>query len=155
MVGRALRPHPDKDKAIIIDIAGNYDRHGMPDDARIWTLDGIEKKQRERKAYERDPKTDKIIEVEVKIAATNTEFIKIGSKKIELTPELQPWIDEIDNLIAEAGARGYKAQWAVYRIMDAATKGYMPPEAWRYIGSKLGYHHKWADHKIEEIAHNS
>ena len=40
-VGRALRPCEGKDRAIIIDLAGNYERLGMPDDARVWTLDGI------------------------------------------------------------------------------------------------------------------
>lgn len=42
MLGRGLRakPHP----AIIIDHAGNCMKHGLPDDPREWTLDGITKK---------------------------------------------------------------------------------------------------------------
>lgn len=39
-VGRGLRPSPGKDKAIILDHAGNFYRHGYPDDDREWTLDG-------------------------------------------------------------------------------------------------------------------
>jgi superfamily II DNA or RNA helicase len=42
-VGRALRPFPGKDRAVILDHAGNLGpngRHGLPDDDREWTLDG-------------------------------------------------------------------------------------------------------------------
>lgn len=38
-VGRALRPQPGK-VAIILDHAGNTQRHGLPDDEREWTLEG-------------------------------------------------------------------------------------------------------------------
>lgn len=40
MVGRALRPCEGKTEAIILDHAGNANRHGFPDDDRQWTLDG-------------------------------------------------------------------------------------------------------------------
>lgn len=39
-VGRALRPSPGKTHAIILDHAGNCERHGLPDDEREWSLDG-------------------------------------------------------------------------------------------------------------------
>lgn len=39
-VGRALRPAPGKDRAIILDHVGNVLRHGMPDDDREWSLEG-------------------------------------------------------------------------------------------------------------------
>ena len=41
-VGRALRPFPGKDKALILDHAGNSGVHGLPDDDRDWCLDGEE-----------------------------------------------------------------------------------------------------------------
>lgn len=44
-VGRALRPSPGKDRAIILDHVGNVLNFGLPDDVREWSLDG-EKKQR-------------------------------------------------------------------------------------------------------------
>ena len=51
-VGRALRPSPGKDKAIILDHAGNWAEHGLPDkdkfgNDRVWTLDGREKKPKD------------------------------------------------------------------------------------------------------------
>jgi DNA repair protein RadD len=41
-VGRALRPAPGK-TALIVDHVGNYTRHGLPDDPRVWSLDGAAK----------------------------------------------------------------------------------------------------------------
>ena len=43
-VGRALRPAPGKDRAIILDHVGNVLRHGMPDDDREWSLEGTARK---------------------------------------------------------------------------------------------------------------
>jgi len=43
-VGRALRPAPGKDVAIILDHAGNSLTHGLPDDEREWSLDGAKKR---------------------------------------------------------------------------------------------------------------
>lgn len=39
-VGRAMRPTPGKDRAVIIDHVGNVMRHGLPETRREWTLDG-------------------------------------------------------------------------------------------------------------------
>ena len=36
--GRAIRPHPDKERTIILDHAGNTARHGFIDDDREWSL---------------------------------------------------------------------------------------------------------------------
>ena len=46
-MGRALRPFPGKDAAIILDHAGNTARHGLPDDARAWSLDGKEARKKQ------------------------------------------------------------------------------------------------------------
>ena len=48
-VGRALRPFPGKDYALILDHAGNAGAHGLPDDAREWTLGGDPKKVGKKK----------------------------------------------------------------------------------------------------------
>lgn len=44
--GRALRPLPGKEKAIIIDHVNNVVRHGLPDDPREWTLARRERRGR-------------------------------------------------------------------------------------------------------------
>lgn len=40
-IGRALRPAEGKPHALILDHAGNLARHGLPDDDREWSLDGL------------------------------------------------------------------------------------------------------------------
>ena len=45
-VGRALRPSPGKTEAIILDHAGNCERHGLPDEERQWSISGREDKTR-------------------------------------------------------------------------------------------------------------
>lgn len=45
-VGRALRPAPGKTTAIILDHVGNCERFGLPDEDRIWSLEGREGRRR-------------------------------------------------------------------------------------------------------------
>lgn len=46
-VGRALRPVPGKQWAVILDHAGNVFRHGMPTASREWTLEGRTKQAKQ------------------------------------------------------------------------------------------------------------
>jgi superfamily II DNA or RNA helicase len=39
-VGRSLRPCEGKTKAVILDHVGNCQRHGLPDEERVWSLEG-------------------------------------------------------------------------------------------------------------------
>lgn len=45
---RAMRIHPSKTKAIILDLVGNFERHGLPSDDRDWTLEAAKKPTREK-----------------------------------------------------------------------------------------------------------
>ena len=47
-MGRALRIHPGKQRAVILDHVGNVFRHGLPDDEREWSLDGQKKRARSK-----------------------------------------------------------------------------------------------------------
>jgi superfamily II DNA or RNA helicase len=147
MVGRALRPCEGKERAIVIDLAGNYERLGMPDDVRVWTLDGIEKKQRDRSKLVRNKETGEVEEVIIDLTPTGTQFIEIVGRSIELTPELAMWIDRCDRLILEKTMREFKSSWCMYRLLESETKP--PLEAWKYLGKKLGYKHGWAGHVVD------
>jgi superfamily II DNA or RNA helicase len=48
-VGRALRTHPGKQHALILDHAGNAGRHGLPDDHRQWYLGDEQGSTRKKK----------------------------------------------------------------------------------------------------------
>ena len=54
-VGRALRPCAGKDRAIILDHVGNVLRHGLPDDVREWSLDGLPRRKKKKKEDELPP----------------------------------------------------------------------------------------------------
>jgi superfamily II DNA or RNA helicase len=147
MVGRALRVAVGKEHATIIDLAGNYERLGMPDDVRVWTLDGIEKRQRERSKLVRNKETGEV-EVIIDLTPTGTQFIEIVGRSLELTPELLFWIDRCDRLLFTKEANDLKPAWCSYRLMESDTKP--PLEAWKYLGQKLGYHHGWSKYKVDE-----
>lgn len=40
MVGRGLRPAPGKGRALVVDLLGSVHKHGLPDDPRVWSLEG-------------------------------------------------------------------------------------------------------------------
>jgi len=48
-IGRGLRVEPGKQRLIILDQVANWQRHGLPDDARQWSLAGRVKKKRGEK----------------------------------------------------------------------------------------------------------
>jgi superfamily II DNA or RNA helicase len=54
-VGRSLRPCEGKETAIILDHAGNTQRHGLPDQERDWSLEG----------HSKDKKTEAQINIKV------------------------------------------------------------------------------------------
>ena len=101
-VGRVLRPAPGK-TALILDHVGNCERHGLPDEVRVWTLDGTIK----HKA------TDAIIKVRVcpncfaaqsptpicrycgyafKVEGRRIE--QVDGELVEVTEPVKPWGDE-------------------------------------------------------------
>lgn len=55
--GRALRPAAGK-TAVLLDHAGNVMRHGLPDEDRSWTLEGVKRKK--RKAEDEDEEDVKV-----------------------------------------------------------------------------------------------
>lgn len=41
-IGRGLRPYPGKEKCIVLDHAAVVQNHGMPDEVREWSLEGLQ-----------------------------------------------------------------------------------------------------------------
>jgi superfamily II DNA or RNA helicase len=148
MVGRALRVAEGKEHAIIIDLAGNWERLGMVDDDRPWTLDGIEKKSFKGSKLVRNKETGEVEEMIIDLTPTGTQFIEIVGRPVELTPELSFWIDRCNRLLFAREAKDLKAAWCSYRLLESETKP--PLEAWKYLGQKLGYHHGWSKYKVDE-----
>ena len=88
--GRVLRTYPGKEKAYILDLGGNAERLGFPDDYVFTELDdGKKKKKSEVKPKERTPKT-----------CPSCDFIKpIGVRTCPacgFTPEFKADVDVLD-----------------------------------------------------------
>jgi DNA repair protein RadD len=139
-VGRALRPAPGKDMAIILDHAGNSLKHGLPDDPREWCLDDREKRKRSAEAevairsctecfyvYRPAPKCPqcghvppvKAREIEV-VEGTLTEIKRVETvqKRREVGKA-----QTIDDFLRIARERGYKPGWAHQMMRVRSTQG--------------------------------
>lgn len=139
-VGRALRPAPGKDRAIILDHAGNSLTHGLPDDPREWSLEDRPKRRGSAKSdspvrqclkcfrvYRPQPKCPGCGH---QTAATPREIEQREGQLIEVQREEQAQqrrMEERDcHTLADwqqlARERGYKPGWAVVRFQARQRK---------------------------------
>jgi DNA repair protein RadD len=58
--GRALRPAPGK-VAVLLDHAGNIFRHGLPDEPREWSLEGVKRQKRQAKEQDAEGAVDRVM----------------------------------------------------------------------------------------------
>lgn len=140
-VGRALRPAPGKDCAVILDHAGNSLRHGLPDDERAWDLADREKRKkadgpvvavRQCKAcfyvYRPAPKCPQcghvaagvareIEQVEGTLAEVTRDRLKVAARKEIGRAQSRQDLEKI------ARERGYKAGWVDYMMKARADRG--------------------------------
>jgi len=85
MVGRSLRISNDKTEAIILDHTDNYERLGLPDAERNWTLDGIDRNSQKsvkpKRSIEEKERTLDHLEGELVEIYSNLENTKIAMDK--------------------------------------------------------------------------
>jgi DNA repair protein RadD len=129
--GRGLRMSPGKTSVRIFDHVGNWTRHGLPDDAREWSLESRPKKPKEAPGGRRcmecfavSPagsmvcaecgaafplKTRKIHQVEGALVEADLSALRKQSQELERAcHSLQDWQDLARKL-------QYKPGWAFYR----------------------------------------
>lgn len=139
-VGRAMRPCPEigKTHAIILDHVGNCLRHGLPDEVREWSLEGVKKKKKKDEIQVRQcekcyavfsmilnmcPQCGEPVQVTGKsrpreeIQTEDGELIQISQAMFERRQKRmeQGRAQTLEELIAMGKQRGYHPQWA-YRI---------------------------------------
>jgi superfamily II DNA or RNA helicase len=134
-VGRALRPSEGKAEAIILDHAGNSLRHGLPDDAREWSLEDRARRKKGEASEEpvrqctgcffvyrpapRCPQCGHQPVVAVReIEQVDGQLEEV--KRAEQAAKLDRWKEErnchtLEDWQALAAARGYKSGWALIR----------------------------------------
>lgn len=127
-VGRALRP--SSRDAVILDCVGNAETHGLPDEARDWSLDGIAKERKGQvqtvpirvcgrcygvhKPAPVCPYCGNVHAVEVKIPVEQDVVL------VDKTEEMRNRRREVgaarrrEDLEAIAAARGYKPTWVMH-----------------------------------------
>lgn len=143
-VGRALRPAPGKDRALILDHVGNCLRHGLPDDQREWTLDGLPRSA--RAANDNEPDVT-VKQCEVCFAVFKPSLVcpacgHVHAVKERIIQQTEGELQEVDanllrqqqraevgkartleDLIEVAKRRGYNVRWA-YNVFNARAKKY-------------------------------
>ena len=133
-IGRSLRIAPGKNHAVILDHAGNLMRHGLPDDERQWTLQGM--KASSRKAC--GPPVRQCAECFGVCAAHCTAcpycgaaFVVEGRSVDELDKELEE-INIIEARKARLREQG-SAQSLDALVQLARARRYANPEKWASI----------------------
>lgn len=130
-VGRGLRTHPGKPDCIVLDHAGNIERHGAPTQPREWTLEGAERKKGAAKS-EVPVKTCPACFAVVHSAATHCscghEFAPAARVLEQVDGELQ----EIDQALMRQQARREqgRAQSEADLVALGRARGMRRPEAW-------------------------
>jgi DNA repair protein RadD len=150
MVGRALRPAPGKDRAIILDHAGNSLRHGLPADPREWSLEGKPRQQRaqlqERRlrhckecgavnavgaarcvgcGAELKPTPAEQREIQAKLVAAERNQM-IREIRAMTYHEARRFADSADKARLVAFAKGWKPGWVYYRVRELGVEGTAP-----------------------------
>ena len=139
-VGRALRTAPGKDCAFILDHAGNVARHGLPDDAREWSLQG---RKRKRASTAAPAKLCQNCFGSCAVGCTVCPYcgsaFELSPREIEHVEGLLREID-LDDLRAAAARATSRQEFegVVARCKSLAEL--------RAIAKAKGYHWKWADH---------
>jgi superfamily II DNA or RNA helicase len=146
MVGRALRPSPNKDHAMIIDLAGNWDRHGLPDDDRVWSLDGVDSFKRGQSKQLQRKADGQIEEIIIDLTPSKIELREIDRSPTPTRSHLDEWEDRFKQLIQEQQRRGHKPASIAFRLATMNP----PLEVWKMAEKYLGYRRGWARHKFKE-----
>lgn len=131
-VGRGLRPAPGKAFVRIFDHAGNWERHGLPDDPRVWSLDGRPKKARESEpSGKRCPQCFAVSAAWCKAcAACGVPFLVQAREVVEVAGALP-----------EVDIEALRAKRAVARESYAACRTLAD---WQRLAKSLGYKSGWA-----------
>lgn len=139
-IGRVLRPAPGKTHAIIIDHAGNTERHGFADDPREWSLDA--KKRKPATIKTRTCPDCYAIHQPAPVCPECGHVYQAQQQRAG--PEERDGIlAEIDREAARAAKEAAKREW-VQEIRAITTRAGLEDFA-----RKRGYKRGWVDHYIK------
>lgn len=140
-VGRALRPAPGKDKAIILDHVGNVLTHGLPDEERPWSLEGEEKGPRRKKNEEPT--------VMVRQCPTCFVMHKPASKCPSCGHIYETEARDVSQVDGELRELTEDDKLRIKRLRQKEERNAKSYEELAKIGEQRGYKPGWAKHKWE------
>lgn len=137
-MGRVLRIHPGKDKALILDHAGNTRRHGLPTEPQLWTLQGRKKREWKGGDTERDrakscPECGAVLALATRTCPECGEGLWVAAEPEVIAAELEA-VDAV------AVSRQRRKEVAQARSLAELRK----------IGQERGYKSGWAHHVWRE-----
>jgi len=151
MIGRGLRIFAGKVMTIILDHVNNFTRHGLPDDDRVWSLDGVKAKTKDEVIEDADkhrecpecylyhvvPPDDhcpgcgyvytakerkKLKEIEGELIAINEEKL-IREREEKRIKQLRIWgCKTYSDFLTLEKEFGYKSGWAYFKWKDYDSK---------------------------------
>jgi DNA repair protein RadD len=143
MVGRALRRAPGKDRAIVLDHAGNSLRHGLPADPREWSLEGKPRQQRAQPQERRLRHCKECGAVNavgaVRCVGCGAELKPTASEQREINARLI--VAERNQMIREIRAMTYQE---ARRFADSADKA-------RLVAFAKGWRPGWVYYRVREL----
>lgn len=141
-IGRGLRTHPGKPDCIVLDHAGNLDRHGSPLDARVWSLNGAgPKKQANRETPVKScPKCFATVSALATACICGHEFqvkprtlAEVEGELAEIELQAAKKVED-EELAEKARKQARMAQGRASQLEDlinlARSRGYKRPELW-------------------------
>lgn len=131
MVGRVLREH-EGERALLIDLSGVVIEHGLPEEERDFSLDGIKRRPKKDREWLRQCQGCGAV---VKGAASGPECARCGD----------PWPAPPPTKIAQVKLQAYSAGSHATRAQRRADFEALMTEAFR-----LGYDAKWAGCRFKE-----
>lgn len=130
-VGRVLRPAPNKRQAIILDHAGNSLHHGLPDDDREWSLDGVKVKR----SKERDVTPIKQCQSCFAVFMKATSCPHCGHANVKETRPIAELEGELALITAEERARIRAQREAEEQATKDRVSQYRAATSWEEIES--------------------
>lgn len=141
-VGRALRKFDGKTQAIILDHVGNVLTHGLPDDERLWSLDGEVRKKRKKKRGPEDegPKVQQCKECYAVFAAKEPACPQCGTEVVCKKGR------EVNQKEGELTLIGDAERLALRRTQNQQVGRAKTIEELEEIAEQRGYKKSWATH---------
>ncbi len=146
MIGRVLRPAPGKSRALIIDLQGVSHAHGMPDDLRVWSLDGkaCQLAGKEGSALSMCPRCGAPLDDEEPYPCEACEYepdhaVRITGEELKFARKRAENVEErwatMLRWAAVAADNGFKPGWLYHKFK--CVYGEPPPDGWTFKALRI------------------